>query len=660
MRNGSRPTIPAAGTQNQTTGSGDWYYRYQFNLAPSVNPSKFGLNIKWLADNSVAAVWVNGVAQSGANLPQNTSAPYGYNGFTLANAASTLLNSNWQTGLNTIMLQVKSLSIDEGFDAQVTPSALCPSITVSKTVAGRVDVADQFTVAVQDSSAAVLTSATTTGALTSATSPIGYVDFGSTYTMTDAMAAGSASPLSNYTGTISCTDTITATSVIPGGTFPSWTLPVSNPDTYVCTVTNTPKTDTLSIVKTAGTPVDVNGDGLTDAGDTIAYTFAVTNTGQLPMSNIAVSDPKVGLVTCAAGPLAAGASRTCAANSPYTITSADVTDGAVDNSATASGTPPGSTTPVTSPPSSTHTPTTAPKPAIALAKSATPTTITAAGQNVAYSFLVTNTGNVPLTNATVTDTAFSGTGTAPTITCPAAAASLAPGASVTCAAGYTATQADADSGKITNTATATATSPPGDGTPVSPPSTAVVTIPAAPAITVVKSASPSTITAAGQTVTYSFLVTNSGNVSLSDPVVTETTFTGTGAAPTVSCPAVSMVPGGTTTCTATYVATQADVDAGSVSNTATATATPPAGHAPPVSGPSTATVTATPAPAILVVKSASPSDAAHYTVGQVITYSFVMTNTGNVTLTERDSHRRRVQRVRARCLHPPARPGPAR
>ena len=34
----------------------------------------------------------------------------------------------------------------------------------------------------------------------------------------------------------------------------------------------------LTLVKTAGTPVDVNGNGITDAGDTIAYSFAVTNT----------------------------------------------------------------------------------------------------------------------------------------------------------------------------------------------------------------------------------------------------------------------------------------------------------------------------------------------------------------------------------------------
>ena len=36
---------------------------------------------------------------------------------------------------------------------------------------------------------------------------------------------------------------------------------------------------TISLDKPAGTPVDVNGNGRVDAGDTIAYSFLVTNTG---------------------------------------------------------------------------------------------------------------------------------------------------------------------------------------------------------------------------------------------------------------------------------------------------------------------------------------------------------------------------------------------
>ncbi|MGD2205129.1 DUF7507 domain-containing protein, partial [Microbacterium maritypicum] len=213
-------------------------------------------------------------------------------------------------------------------------------------------------------------------------------------------------------------------------------------------------------------------------------------------------------------------------------------------------------------------------------------------------FLVTNTGNVTLTDVSVDETAFTGTGTAPVVTCPAGAASLAPGADVTCTASYVVTQADLDSGGVTNTATATGTPPSGEP-PVSPPSTTEVPVVPAPGITVVKSADTTEITSAGQTIGYSFLVTNTGNVTLTDVSVDETAFTGTGTAPVVTCPAgaASLAPGADVTCTASYVVTQADLDSGGVSNTATATGTPPSGE-PPVSPPSTIEVPVVPAPGI--------------------------------------------------------------
>src|SRR6185436_10594056 len=97
----------------------------------------------------------------------------------------------------------------------------------------------------------------------------------------------------------------------------------------------------------------------------------------------------------------------------------------------------------------------APAPALTVAKSATPTTFNAAGEQISYSFLVTNTGNVTLAPVSVAETAFTGTGPAPTVVCPTGAASLAPAATVTCTATYTATQADVDAGQINNTAVAT-------------------------------------------------------------------------------------------------------------------------------------------------------------------------------------------------------------
>jgi uncharacterized repeat protein (TIGR01451 family) len=344
----------------------------------------------------------------------------------------------------------------------------------------------------------------------------------------------------------------------------------------------------LALVKRAGAPTDVNANGLVDAGDAIRYTFDVTNSGTVGLSSLGVNDPKIGAVTCAVTVLAAGATTTCSAVAAYTITAADATAGAVNNTAAATAAATGGVT-VTSPPSSTSTPVTTDAPAISLVKSADRATATAAGQTIAYSFLVTNAGNVPLTGVRVDEVAFSGSGDLPSITCPAAAASLAPAAQVTCTVTYVVTQADMDAGTLANSATATGT-PRAGNPPVSPPSAAVVALPAAPGITLAKTATPTVITSVGQDIAYSFLVTNTGNVTLTAIAVNETAFSGSGAAPTVTCPAGPLAPAATATCTAGYPSTTADVEAGEVTNTAVAVGAPPTG-ATVTSEPSSARVT---------------------------------------------------------------------
>jgi hypothetical protein len=73
-------------------------------------------------------------------------------------------------------------------------------------------------------------------------------------------------------------------------------------------------------------------------------------------------------------------------------------------------------------------------PSLSIAKSATPTTYSAVGTVISYSYLVTNNGNVALPGLfTVTDDKT-------TATCPATA-SLAPGASINCTSSYTSTPA---------------------------------------------------------------------------------------------------------------------------------------------------------------------------------------------------------------------------
>ncbi|GHF16714.1 hypothetical protein GCM10017786_58290 [Amycolatopsis deserti] len=222
---------------------GDWYYRYQFSLDAAVDPAAFTLGVNFLADNSVTQVYVNGVPQSGktTGLPSAPAGqdPYLYAGFKTPAAAQTTLSNDWRTGLNTIVVQVKSGSPIEGFLAQVRPSVLCPTLEVTKTVAGRAAASDQFTVSVADSGGTVINSATTSGNGTSASTGPTAVRAGATYTITDAMASGASSRLSYYRPAIACTNTTTGQAVAVTGSAPSWKFTVPAGGAFKCTVTNT-------------------------------------------------------------------------------------------------------------------------------------------------------------------------------------------------------------------------------------------------------------------------------------------------------------------------------------------------------------------------------------------------------------------------------------
>ena len=185
---------------------------------------------------------------------------------------------------------------------------------------------------------------------------------------------------------------------------------------------------------------------------------------------------------------------------------------------------------------------------------------------------------------------------------------------ITCTASYTVTQADLDSGSVTNVASAS------NGTITSPTDTETVDRGAAPALTIVKTATPTTYDGGGAVVSYSYLVTNSGNVTLSGPFTVSDDK-----ASDESCPAtVSLAPGASITCTASYTITQADLDSGSVTNVASAS------NGTVTSATDTATVTADQNPALTIVKTAAPTT--YDSVDDVVSYSYLVTNSGNVTL----------------------------
>ncbi|WP_199186263.1 hypothetical protein, partial [Pseudoxanthomonas sp. KAs_5_3] len=144
--------------------------------------------------------------------------------------------------------------------------------------------------------------------------------------------------------------------------------------------------------------------------------------------------------------------------------------------------------------------------------------------------------------------------------------------------------------------------------------TIVNTFQSAPALTLDKTTSTPTYASVGQVLSYSYLVTNSGNTTITAAItVTDDRIA------TVTCPALpagGLLPTQSITCSATYTVTQADLDAGTVTNIARAsdgTTTSPT---------DTVTVTATQTRALTLDKTTSTPTYA--SVGQVLSYSYLV------------------------------------
>ena len=109
------------------------------------------------------------------------------------------------------------------------------------------------------------------------------------------------------------------------------------------------------------------------------------------------------------------------------------------------------------------------------------------------------------------------------------------------------------------------------------------------AIVGVLSASPTEVNAAGNTITYTYVVTNTGNFTLTDVAVTVDSFTGDGTAPSIVLPVTTLATGASTTATVTYTVTNTDLSAADISFSVHASAKT-AANMPIVDTGSTATV----------------------------------------------------------------------
>jgi uncharacterized repeat protein (TIGR01451 family) len=258
---------------------------------------------------------------------------------------------------------------------------------------------------------------------------------------------------------------------------------------------------------------------------------------------------------------------------------------------------------------------------------------TGAGQILGYSIVVTNTGNVSQTGVNVTDTLPSGS--AGVLVGPVESVNangvLDVAETWTYTTSYTVAQADMDAGAaLVSTARVTTTQVPGPTQ-----SLATTQVSQSPALTIVKTqvSGPNPATAAGQVLNYSIVVSNTGNigqtgVSVTDMLPSGSFATLTGPIQSISNNAILEV-GETWTYTGSYTVTQANIDAGSaLVNTARVTTTQVPG---PTQSTATTPITRSPALTITKIQNSGPNPTS--AAGQVLGYSIVVTNTGNISQT---------------------------
>ncbi|WP_162176396.1 DUF7507 domain-containing protein [Sulfitobacter donghicola] len=354
-------------------------------------------------------------------------------------------------------------------------------------------------------------------------------------------------------------------------------------------------------------------------GAVVTYNYVTTNVGNQTITQpITVTDNLIpaDAFTCEAFPaggLAPNATYTCEA--VYTVTATDVDLGSVTNLASASdGT-------ITSPLTSETIPEQG-VPALSIVKTAEDgATFSEVGDVLNYTFDVTNSGTRAFASeVTVTDTLF---GELVCFTPTANDPDLTAGETVTCGGAYSITQEDLDRGSVLNEAYAQTLFGLDDTQVTSPPASVTVVANIAPALSLAKTAATLPVTAAGQTLTYTLTALNSGNQTLRNVIVRDPMLSN------FTCAQDVLLRGEELVCSGTYLVTQADVDAGSLSNTATASGVTPQGGG--VGAEETLVVDMpAPAPAVQLTKTATPTPFGE--VGSTLTYLFAVENTGNVTL----------------------------
>ena len=407
----------------------------------------------------------------------------------------------------------------------------------------------------------------------------------------------------------------------------------------------------IAVVKTVnGEDANTAPGPLLTAGGDATFVYTVTNTGNVPIADVAVNDDVEGAASYLSGDTDLDGLLDLTEVWTFGIT-APAVEGAYTNLGTVTGSGPTSIAPdgTVTP----GTPVTDDDPANyfgsvpgieivkfvngADANDAATAALVSAGDPVLFTYEVTNTGNVDLTGVAVNDDVEGAA------TCPATV--LAVGASMTCEITSVAVE-----GEYTNTGDATGTAPETtnpDGT-TTPGEEVTDDDPAnyfgsAPSINVIKyingvdanTAGEAALVAEGSSAVFTYVVTNDGNVDLENVALVDD-IEGV-----VTCPLTELTPGQSMTCTLIRTVTADDyVNVGTVTadapDTVDTAGDPVAGEEVTDDDPANYFGSA---PAIDIIKYVNGVDAntaaesAAIVAGTDVEFTYIVTNTGNVEIT---------------------------
>ena len=217
---------------------------------------------------------------------------------------------------------------------------------------------------------------------------------------------------------------------------------VTADDVTVTITDNDSASPSLDLSLPVPTYIDVDGSGTITLNDVLTYTATATNDGNVRLSGVTLSDLLVDKDGHDCGSLDIG--EQCQLTGTHTVTQTDVDAGVVTNTVTAEADE------VTTPVTVSQRTDVAQERALALTKTTTTTGFAAVGEQIAYTYTVSNSGTVTLSGTlAISDDKMATTD----ITCGAVPdGGLVPSASVTCSGTYTVVQADLDADGVTNKA----------------------------------------------------------------------------------------------------------------------------------------------------------------------------------------------------------------